>query len=67
MMNKFIPLSMNLEKLKGIDFKKGCYCGQEVIAKMKFRSINKYSLYWLVSVSNLNIPEIGSVIELKKK
>ncbi|MCW5196348.1 tRNA-modifying protein YgfZ [Buchnera aphidicola (Pemphigus obesinymphae)] len=66
MMNKFVPLSINLEKLKGIDFKKGCYCGQEVIAKMKFRSINKHSLYRLFSVSNSNIPEIGSVVELKK-
>ncbi|CAL4043610.1 tRNA-modifying protein YgfZ [Buchnera aphidicola] len=67
MMNKFVPLFLNLEKVDGIDFKKGCYCGQEVIAKIKFRSINKYSLYWLVSVTHSqNLPEIGSLLELKK-
>ncbi|HXK00440.1 MAG TPA: tRNA-modifying protein YgfZ [Buchnera sp. (in: enterobacteria)] len=65
-MNKFIPLSLNLEKLGGIDFKKGCYYGQEVVAKMKFRSMNKYSLYWLVGVSSCKIPNIGSLIEFKK-
>jgi tRNA-modifying protein YgfZ len=64
--NKFTPLSVNLEQLGGIDFKKGCYYGQEVIAKMKFRSMNKHALYWLVSVSNCNIPNIGSLIESKK-
>lgn len=66
-MNKFTPLSMNLEQLGGIDFKKGCYYGQEVIAKIKFRSINKHALYCLVSsVSNCNIPNSGSLIEFKK-
>ncbi|HMI77049.1 MAG TPA: tRNA-modifying protein YgfZ [Buchnera sp. (in: enterobacteria)] len=67
MMNKFLPLSVNLEKLGGINFKKGCYYGQEVIAKIKFKHLNKRSLYWIQSVKYKNkLPNIGRLIEIKK-
>lgn len=32
----FIPQMLNLDLLNGISFKKGCYTGQEIIARMKY-------------------------------
>ena len=36
-MNKIYPLEANMHLLNGIDFKKGCYVGQEVTARMKLK------------------------------
>ncbi|WWO99566.1 MAG: tRNA-modifying protein YgfZ [Candidatus Dasytiphilus stammeri] len=45
---KFLPQAANMDLLGAIDFNKGCYLGQEMIARAKFRGINKYALYWLI-------------------
>lgn len=34
---KFLPHELNLHLLDGISFKKGCYTGQEIIARMQYR------------------------------
>lgn len=44
---EFIPQMFNLQALNGIDFDKGCYMGQEVIARTKFLGKNKRALYIL--------------------
>lgn len=36
--NDSYPLEMNFEALNGVDFKKGCYVGQEVTARMKHKT-----------------------------
>ncbi len=33
----FIPQMLNLERLGAIDFKKGCYPGQEIVARTQYR------------------------------
>ena len=33
----FIPQSINLDLVNGVNFKKGCYPGQEIIARIKYR------------------------------
>lgn len=33
----FIPQQLNMEKIDGISFKKGCYTGQEVIARLHYK------------------------------
>jgi len=33
----FVPQMVNLEALGGVDFKKGCYPGQEVVARAQYR------------------------------
>ena len=33
----FVPQMVNLEALGGIDFKKGCYPGQEIVARAQYR------------------------------
>ena len=34
--DKFVPQMVNLEALGGVDFKKGCYPGQEVVARSQY-------------------------------
>lgn len=45
--NEFIPQSLNLQALNAISFKKGCYTGQETVARAKYRGINKRGTYLL--------------------
>ncbi len=33
----FVPQMVNLESIDGVDFKKGCYPGQEVVARTQYR------------------------------
>ena len=35
--DKFVPQMVNLEKLGGVDFHKGCYPGQEIVARAQYR------------------------------
>jgi folate-binding protein YgfZ len=42
--DKTLVLEGNLEELHGVDFEKGCYVGQEVTARMKYRASLKKRL-----------------------
>ena len=42
----FLPHYLNLPKLDAVSFTKGCYCGQEIIARMEYRGNLKRSLYY---------------------
>lgn len=42
--NEHIPQALNLQALGGISFNKGCYTGQETVARAKYRGINKRAL-----------------------
>ncbi|GMQ47700.1 tRNA-modifying protein YgfZ [Vibrio sp. 10N] len=42
--NQHIPQAFNLQALDGISFNKGCYTGQETVARAKYRGINKRML-----------------------
>lgn len=42
---EFIPQMLNLQKLGGISFTKGCYTGQEIVARMQYRGILKKGMY----------------------
>ncbi|HVJ12174.1 MAG TPA: folate-binding protein [Burkholderiales bacterium] len=35
--DKFVPQMVNLETLGGVDFQKGCYPGQEIVARAQYR------------------------------
>lgn len=39
------PMQANLESLHGVDFSKGCYVGQEVTARTKYKGAIKYAFY----------------------
>ncbi|WP_433589227.1 YgfZ/GcvT domain-containing protein [Candidatus Profftella armatura] len=48
---KFIPQMINFELIGGIDFKKGCYPGQEIIARIQYLHKIKYRM--MLAVINL--------------
>lgn len=48
---QYVPQMLNWQHLQGIHFKKGCYTGQEVIARMHFLGQLKKSLFRLQSDS----------------
>lgn len=41
----FIPQMLNLQVLNGISFKKGCYTGQEIVARMEYLGKLKRRMY----------------------
>lgn len=43
--DKFIPQTLNWDVLGGIDFRKGCYTGQEIIARTQYLGRLKERLY----------------------
>ncbi|MCE9871260.1 tRNA-modifying protein YgfZ [Hafnia alvei] len=61
---QFIPQATNLQALDGICFKKGCYTGQEMVARAKYRGANKRALYWLQGSAS-RVPQAGEDLELK--
>lgn len=61
---EYIPQQMNLDKLGGISFEKGCYIGQEVVARMHFRGGNKRALWQLVGSADAT-PKAGDELELQ--
>ncbi|MEH6604790.1 MAG: folate-binding protein [Pseudomonadales bacterium] len=51
----FIPQMINLEQWEGVSFTKGCYTGQEIVARMKFLGKMKRHLYhFSTSASSLS-------------
>ncbi|KXF80159.1 tRNA-modifying protein YgfZ [Enterovibrio coralii] len=60
--NEFIPQSLNLQALDGISFKKGCYTGQETVARAKYRGINKRAAYLLEGEAT-ETPKAGDVFD----
>lgn len=37
---KFLPQMLNLHRLNGVSFEKGCYLGQEAIARLQYKTTN---------------------------
>lgn len=42
---KFVPQMMNYQLIDAIDFDKGCYLGQEIVARMQYRGQLKRQMY----------------------
>ena len=69
--NKSLLLENNFQNINAIDWHKGCYVGQEITARMKYRSLLKKKIYVLKLLSGsinpgdsiiLNSINIGNVI-----
>ena len=57
--NKIFGIECNFEELNGIDFKKGCYVGQENTARIKLKNkINKKLFAIKIIEGNINSDEI---------
>lgn len=61
---QFIPQATNLQALGGISFKKGCYTGQEMVARAKFRGANKRALWFLAGQAS-RVPLPGEDLEMQ--
>lgn len=64
----FFPQSVNLDILNGINFNKGCFLGQEILARIQYRKLNKHTLYHLIGKSHqkqdyFKLPMSGDQIE----
>ncbi len=57
----FLPQMLNWEALGGISFKKGCYTGQEVVARAHFRGQVKKRLM-RISIETTTLPEVGASV-----
>ena len=56
---EFIPQMLNLEALGGLCFTKGCYPGQEVVARLQYRGQLKRRLY-LAYLDSEQVPSPGA-------
>jgi len=73
---KLLPNNTNLEKLKGLSFNKGCFIGQEIIARTHFLGKNTKKLILLHSsgkpkilenIKNEKNQDCGKIIFFSKK
>jgi len=53
----FVPQMLNYESVGGVNFQKGCYPGQEVVARSQFRGTLKRRAYLVSSSAALNAGE----------
>ncbi|WP_395340953.1 tRNA-modifying protein YgfZ [Ningiella sp. W23] len=61
---EFVPQMLNLQCLDAIDFGKGCYMGQEVIARTKFLGKNKRASFLLSARGSDSLDiQPGDIIE----
>jgi folate-binding protein YgfZ len=58
----YIPQMLNWQHLGGVHFKKGCYTGQEVIARMHFLGQLKKSLFRFACATNAQAPAPGTAL-----
>ncbi len=57
-MEMFLPQMLDLEALGGLSFQKGCFPGQEIIARLHYRGELKRHMYVATAVTN-RLPEPG--------
>ncbi|WP_299688773.1 tRNA-modifying protein YgfZ [uncultured Vibrio sp.] len=63
--NEHIPQALNLQAIGGISFTKGCYTGQETVARAKYRGMNKREMR-IVSGPTAEVLSLESSIELER-
>ncbi len=57
----FVPQMLNLDTLNGISFKKGCYPGQEIVARVRYLGKIKRRMF-LALVNSDSPPETGATL-----
>lgn len=61
---QFVPQMLNLQAINAISFTKGCYIGQETVARMKYLGRNKRAA-WVLHAESDQCPIAGTDIEIK--
>ncbi|MDO8954707.1 MAG: hypothetical protein Q7V63_07655 [Gammaproteobacteria bacterium] len=57
-LGKFLPHDIQLPENNGVSYTKGCYIGQEIIARMHYLGKLKKQL-WLISLLSKDLPQAG--------
>lgn len=57
----FVPQMVNLELIEGVSFSKGCYPGQEIVARMHYRGQAKRRMFRIILDSD-RIPAPGAAV-----
>ncbi|WP_353570901.1 folate-binding protein YgfZ [Candidatus Albibeggiatoa sp. nov. BB20] len=60
---EFVPQMVNWQALGGLNFKKGCYTGQEVVARMQYLGSLKRRMY-LAKLDADHAPEVGEKLQV---
>ncbi len=60
-LDEFLPQALGLERLDTISFNKGCYPGQEVVARVHFKGGNKRQLH-MIEFAAQESPAAGTAI-----
>lgn len=61
-MEAWVPQMLNLHLIDGISFKKGCFPGQEIVARLKYLGKNKRQLY-RIAIDTVHQPAVGAKIQ----
>ncbi len=61
---QLLPQAVQLDQLNGICFTKGCYMGQEGVARAQHRGTQKRALYWLTGHSP-ELPGVGEPLDVQ--
>jgi tRNA-modifying protein YgfZ len=61
-LNGTFPHEINMDQLNGVDFKKGCYVGQEVVSRIQHRGTARTRLVQLRYEDHISIAEGAPVI-----
>jgi len=60
---EYVPQMLNIQAINGISFTKGCYLGQETVARMQYLGKNKRALFALTGKDM--VANVGDIIEKK--
>ncbi len=75
---QLIPQHVNFDEFNGLNFKKGCYIGQEIVARMHYLGHSKRKMYQFMSNTEakigqmvvspkLNNQEVGIIVDIVKR
>ncbi len=64
---QFLPHNLDLPKLSAIDFNKGCFTGQEVIARMQYKGKLKQHLQLLTTEQFIELAPMQKLLQDDKK
>ncbi|RYF81852.1 MAG: folate-binding protein [Comamonadaceae bacterium] len=54
-LDAFVPQMLNYESVDGVNFKKGCYPGQEIVARSQFRGVLKRRTFLVTADAPLQV------------
>lgn len=58
----WVPQMMNMHLINGVSFSKGCFPGQEIVARLKYLGKSKRQMYRIGIPHCVKIPAVGTLI-----